>query len=61
MAFIAATVLGAFSAQAGSIAYSYDSLGRLAAVVFSNGGATTTIAYRYDAAGNRTSVITTSP
>jgi len=46
---------------AGSVNYSYDALGRLATLVYSNGVATTTITYSYDATGNRTSVVTTSP
>lgn len=37
---------------AGSVAYSYDSLGRLTQATYSNG---VVITYVYDAAGNRTS------
>lgn len=44
------------AAQAGSATHTYDSLGRLAKVTYSNG---TVITYTYDAAGNRTSVVTT--
>ena len=36
--------------------YTYDSLGRLTKVTFTN---LTTIVYNYDAMGNRTSVVTT--
>ena len=36
--------------------YTYDSLGRLTQVTYTNG---TTIAYNYDHMGNRTSVVTT--
>jgi YD repeat-containing protein len=36
--------------------YTYDNLGRLKTVTFTNG---TQIVYNYDAAGNRTSVVTT--
>jgi YD repeat-containing protein len=49
------------AALAGSVAYTYDTLGRLATAVYSDGTTTTTITYSYDAAGNRTSVVTTSP
>jgi YD repeat-containing protein len=35
--------------------YTYDSLGRLTEVTYTNG---TTITYNYDAMGNRTSVVT---
>ena len=45
---------------AGSVNYTYDTLGRLATLVYSNGVTTTTVTYTYDAAGNRTSVTTTS-
>jgi YD repeat-containing protein len=41
--------------------YTYDALGRLTKVAYSDGGKTTTITYSYDAAGNRTSVVSTSP
>ncbi|MFM0090879.1 RHS repeat protein [Paraburkholderia sediminicola] len=41
--------------------YTYDALGRLAKVAYSDGGQTTTITYSYDAAGNRTSVVSISP
>ena len=42
--------------QAGSAAHTYDSLGRLSKVTYSNG---TVVTYTYDAAGNRTAVVTT--
>ena len=51
----------ALAVHAGSVSYSYDTLGRLASAVYSDGTSTTTITYSYDAAGNRTSVATTSP
>lgn len=41
---------------AGSVAYTYDSLGRLKTATYSNG---VVITYNYDAAGNRTSQVTT--
>jgi YD repeat-containing protein len=49
------------SAPAGTVSYSYDSLGRVTTVVYSDGTTTKTIRYSYDANGNRTSVTTTSP
>ncbi|PRF33422.1 hypothetical protein C6Q10_25585 [Burkholderia multivorans] len=59
---IALVLVGASAvASSGSIAYTYDSLGRLTKAVFNNGSSTTTVIYSYDAAGNRTSVSTTSP
>lgn len=38
--------------------FTYDVLGRLATISFSNG---TSIVFSYDPAGNRTSVVTTCP
>lgn len=38
--------------QAGSVSYTYDSLGRLSKATYANG---VVITYVYDAAGNRTS------
>lgn len=48
-----ALLLGATAALAGSVNYSYDTLGRLIAAVYNNGSTTTTITYSYDAAGNQ--------
>jgi hypothetical protein len=51
----------AFSAGAyadSTAAYTYDALGRLIKVVYSDGTRTATITYSYDAAGNRTRVVT---
>lgn len=45
----------AVPSHAGSAAHTYDSLGRLTRVTYSNG---TVITYTYDAAGNRSSVVT---
>lgn len=56
-----AMLVSVVDANAGSVAYTYDALGRVATVVYTNAGTTTTITYSYDAAGNRTSVVTTSP
>ena len=52
----AATALAANSAT-----YTYDALGRLNKVVYSDGAKNSTVTYSYDAAGNRTSVVSTSP
>ena len=59
-ACLCAAALAGHPAQAGSVSYSYDALGRLASAVYSDGSATTTITYSYDAAGNRSSVAATS-
>ena len=61
IACICASVLAGHLVHAGSVSYGYDTLGRLASAVFSNGNSTTSITYSYDAAGNRASVVTTSP
>lgn len=57
---MSALMLFGHQALAGSVNYTYDTLGRLATLVYSNGVTTTTVTYTYDAAGNRTSVATTS-
>ena len=59
-ACLCGAALAAHPAHAGTVSYSYDTLGRLASAVYSDGSATTTITYSYDAAGNRTSVAATS-
>lgn len=41
--------------------YTYDALGRLTKIAYSDGVKTTTVSYSYDAAGNRTSVVTSAP
>lgn len=51
-----AGALAACAALAGSVANTYDSLGRLVTVTYSNG---VVINYVYDAAGNRTSQVVT--
>lgn len=48
--------LMAFPVLAGSVNYTYDTLGRIKTATYSNG---TVITYSYDAAGNRTSRVTT--
>ncbi|VTU36703.1 YD repeat (two copies) [Variovorax sp. PBL-H6] len=59
-ACLCAAALAGHPANAGSVSYSYDALGRLASAVYSDGASTTTITYSYDAAGNRSSVAATS-
>jgi len=41
--------------------YTYDALGRVTKIAYSDGVKTTTVTYSYDATGNRTSVVSTSP
>ena len=41
------------SAQSAGVSYSYDALGRVVSVTYSNGA---NVTYTYDAAGNRTAV-----
>lgn len=41
--------------------YTYDTLGRVTKITYSDGVKTTTVTYSYDAAGNRTSVVINSP
>jgi len=60
-ALIVSCLLLGSQAYAGSVAYTYDSLGRVIRVVYTVGTTTTTVNYTYDAAGNRTSTVTTSP
>jgi len=67
--FLATTVyvavLSIFSispAFAGSVSYTYDSLGRLVTAVYSSGvKVVTTVTYGYDSTGNWTLVATTAP
>ncbi len=49
-------MLLASAAVAGSATHTYDSLGRLATVTYSNG---VVVTYVYDAAGNRSSYVVT--
>jgi YD repeat-containing protein len=51
------TSLGQMPAQAASVAYTYDLLGRVTTALYDNG---TCIIYSYDAAGNRTSQTNTT-
>lgn len=52
----AAVMAASAAAVAGSATYTYDNLGRLTRIAYSNG---VVITYTYDAAGNRTAVVTT--
>lgn len=58
---LAALLVSSAPGHAGTVNYTYDSLGRVTRVVYTVGSTTTTITYSYDAAGNRTSKVTTSP
>jgi uncharacterized protein RhaS with RHS repeats len=40
-----------------NVSYTYDALGRIASVVYTDGTKTATVTYSYDAAGNRSSVV----
>jgi YD repeat-containing protein len=53
--------LSASAYPASQADYTYDALGRLTRVVYSDGAKATTIIYNYDAAGNRTSVVSSTP
>jgi YD repeat-containing protein len=64
MSIAAGIALLSFSVSAfaaSSANYTYDAMGRLTKVTYSDDGETTTISYSYDAAGNRTSVVSASP
>ena len=54
LALLAGALALAGAAQAGPATHTYDSLGRLSQVTYSNG---VVITYVYDAAGNRTSYV----
>lgn len=53
------TLMASIPVLAGAANYTYDPLGRITQVVYTDGSTTTTITYQYDASGNRTSVVTT--
>lgn len=55
MVSLALAAMSAQPSMAGTVTYTYDTLGRLKTATYSNGVAVT---YYYDAAGNRTSVVT---
>ena len=54
--FCLALLATADPAEAGSVSYEYDALGRLERIVYDDG---TVIEFVYDAAGNRTSRVVT--
>ena len=58
---LVALLVASAPGHAGTVSYTYDSLGRVTRVVYTVGSTTTTTTYSYDAAGNRTSKVTTSP
>lgn len=41
-----------------NVSYTYDAMGRIVSIIYSDGSKTTTATYSYDASGNRTSVVT---
>lgn len=57
-ASLAAAMLGAPTACADTVHYTYDALGRLVQVQYGDGAI---VQYSYDAAGNRTQVTQTTP
>lgn len=40
-----------------SASYTYDALGRIVSIVYTDGVKTTTVTYSYDASGNRASMV----
>jgi hypothetical protein len=61
LAMIVAGCLVMFSAAAFAevnVSYTYDTMGRIASIVYTDGTKTTTVTYTYDASGNRTGVVT---
>ncbi|WP_256077338.1 RHS repeat domain-containing protein [Massilia sp. YIM B04103] len=56
LAVASLAALAASAAFAGSATYTYDSLGRVSKIVYSNG---VVITYTYDAAGNRSTYVVT--
>jgi YD repeat-containing protein len=61
MMSVALLTLSATTSAASNANYTYDALGRLTKIAYSDGVKTTTVSYSYDAAGNRTSVVTSAP
>jgi YD repeat-containing protein len=59
--FVVVAAITSATTFAASANYTYDALGRLTKVVYTDGAKTSTITYTYDASGNRTSVVNTSP
>jgi hypothetical protein len=61
MVSVALLTLSATMFAASNANYTYDALGRLTKIAYTDGVKTTTVSYSYDAAGNRTSVVTSAP
>lgn len=61
MASVALLTLSTVTFAASNANYTYDALGRLTKVAYSDGVKTTTVTYSYDTAGNRTSVVSSAP
>jgi YD repeat-containing protein len=61
MVSVALLTLSATTFASSNANYTYDALGRLTKIAYSDGVKTTTVSYSYDAAGNRTSVVTSAP
>ncbi|MGA7812998.1 RHS repeat domain-containing protein [Caballeronia sp.] len=61
MASIALLTFSAAAFAASNANYTYDALGRLTKIAYSDGVKTTTVTYSYDTAGNRVSVVSTAP
>lgn len=62
--FMVGFALLAFSAATLAVSnanFTYDALGRLTKIAYSDGVKTTTVSYSYDTAGNRISVVTSAP
>ncbi|WP_213766672.1 RHS repeat domain-containing protein [Caballeronia sp. dw_19] len=58
---VALLALSTVAFAASNANYTYDALGRLTKIAYSDGVKTTTVTYSYDTAGNRTSVVTSAP
>ena len=58
---VALLVFSTVAFSASNAIYTYDALGRLTKIAYSDGAMTTTVSYSYDATGNRTSVVSTAP
>jgi hypothetical protein len=61
MTSLALLTFAATAFAASNANYTYDALGRLTKIAYSDGVKTTTVSYSYDAAGNRTSVVSSAP
>lgn len=61
VASVALLTLSTVTFAASNANYTYDALGRLTKVAYSDGVKTTTVTYSYDTADNRTSVVSSAP